>query len=477
MTLERQTLTALKWSAGGRIATQAVTWLVTLVVIRLLQPADYGLMALVSVVLSVATYLADFGLGQALVQAPSLDNELRAKLAGLVIVLHLSLGAVVALAAPLVALATKEPRLTALIQVASLQFVCLALGAVQQALAMRALDFKRLARIDLLNAATGGLATLALAASGSGIWSLVLGNLVGALVRGIALLATGELVRPHFSFIGLRERVAYGSRVATSQLTWLVVSQSDVLIGSRLMSAAALGAYSVGLNLATLPMQKLMAIVNQVGFSALARLQAEPERFRQRLLLAARVLAVVGVPVAWGISAVAPEIVTIALGEKWHVAIVPLQLASLVVPLRMVVALFNTAVAAVGRAATDLRNSMVSMIVWPCSFAIGAHWQAEGLAAAWLLAIPVTFAVNFPRTSRALGMHFREIGKALRVPLAAGLVMYGAVVATRMMMINTDPLLRLVVLVASGAVVYLGAVTVLDRSVWRELRRLVIADA
>src|SRR5262249_243112 len=112
MTIERQTLTALKWTAGGRIAAQSVTWVITLVVIRLLQPADYGLMALVAVALAIATRLADFGLGQALVQAPTLDNELRAKLAGLVIVLHLGLGALLALSAPLVALATKEPRLT-----------------------------------------------------------------------------------------------------------------------------------------------------------------------------------------------------------------------------------------------------------------------------------------------------------------------------------------------------------------------------
>jgi O-antigen/teichoic acid export membrane protein len=472
MSIERQTLAALKWSAGGRIAAQGVTWLITLAVIRLLEPSDYGLMALVAVVLSIGTHLADFGLGQALVQAPALDNETRSKLAGLVIVLHLSLGVLVALSAPLVAWATDEPRLGRLVVVASLQFGCLALGAVQQALAMRALDFKRLARIDFVNATGSGLVTLALAVSGAGVWSLVLGNIAGALLRGVLLLASGERVRPSFSFSGIGERIAYGSRLAAGQLSWLVVNQSDVLIGARMMTATALGAYSVGLHLATLPMQKLMAIVNQVGFSALARMQDDLERFRHRLLLAARLLAAVGIPVLWGLSSVAPEVVALALGSKWTVATVPLQLASLVVPMRMVSALFGTAVAAIGRAGTDLRNTIVITIVWPCSFAVGAHWDATGLAAAWLVAIPLTFALNFPRTSRVLGLRFRTVAKALSMPVLAGLLMYAAVAAVRAMLADAPIWLRAGALIFTGAVVYLGAITVLDRAVWSELRRV-----
>jgi teichuronic acid exporter len=244
-----------------------------------------------------------------------------------------------------------------------------------------------------------------------------------------------------------------------------------------MMKPDSLGAYSVGLHLATLPMQKLMGIVNQVGFSALARMQHEPERLRHRLLLAARLLAIVGIPVLWGISAVAPELVPVVLGPKWAVATLPLQLASLVVPLRMVSALFNTAVAAVGRASTDLRNTIVTAIVWPGSFAIGAHWEATGLAAAWLVAIPLTFALNFPRTSRVLGVHVGAVASALRAPVSAGILMYAAVAATRLTLADAMPWLRLGLLVGTGTTVYLATITAIDRSVWYDLRRVISRES
>lgn len=473
MNIARRTVSALKWSAGGRIVSQALTWAMTLVVIRLLDPADYGLMAMVSVVMTIGAYLADFGLSQALVQAPHLDGDLRARLAALVIALHVTLAALVVLASPLVAAAFAEPRLGALVRVAALQYLFVALGSVQHALAMRALDFKWLARIEVGCATAAGAVTLLLAWHGAGVWSLVLGGLAGAAVRGTWLLARGERVRPHFDFRGLRERTGYGARLAASQMSWLLVSQSDVLIGARLMSRASLGAYSVGLHLATLPMQKLMSVVNQVGFSALARLQTEPEHMRQRLLQAVRLLAAVAVPVLWGLSSVAQDLVAVVLGDKWDIAAVPLQLASLVVPFRMVAALFNTAVAAIGRAGTDLRNTIMAAVAWPASFAVGAHWGANGLAAAWLAAIPLTFMVNFPRTSRALGISFGSVARSLRAPACAGVLMYAVVAAIGWSAPDLSAWPRLALMVGSGAATYLAAITLFDRHIWRDLRRIV----
>jgi PST family polysaccharide transporter len=139
----------------------------------------------------------------------------------LVILLHLAIGLAIAASAPLISLALSEPRLTSLVQVASLQFLFLAFGSVQQALAMRALNFKRLAWVDFTAATITALATLALALAGAGVWSLVLGNLVGTVARSASLMWRGEKVRPRFAFSGLGDRVAYGSRLAASQLSWL----------------------------------------------------------------------------------------------------------------------------------------------------------------------------------------------------------------------------------------------------------------
>jgi teichuronic acid exporter len=229
----------------------------------------------------------------------------------------------------------------------------------------------------------------------------------------------------------------------------------------------------VSLHLATLPMQKMMSVINQVAFPAVARLQDDPARLKRRLLQAGGLLTTVSVPVLWGLAAVAPEFVAIVLGSKWAAATRTLQLVTLVVPLRMLSGLFNTAVAGVGRAGTALRNTVITAVVWPGCFVVGAFWGAEGLAASWLVAIPATFLLNFPRTSASLGVAFGDVVRTLVRPILAGLVMVAAIAGTRLLVGEWALPWRTASLIAVGAAAYLVVITLLDRHVWGQLRQLV----
>src|SRR5262245_49397451 len=103
MTIERQVLAALKWTTLAKLGGQVVTWGVTLVVRRLLSPSDYGLMAIVAMIIAVLASVAELGLGASLVQAPQLNREELGTVTGAVIVLNLGIGVLVALLAPLAA--------------------------------------------------------------------------------------------------------------------------------------------------------------------------------------------------------------------------------------------------------------------------------------------------------------------------------------------------------------------------------------
>lgn len=475
MSIEHKTLTALRWTAGTRLVGQAATWAVTLALVRILAPSDYGLMAIVSVVMSITTSLAELGLGASLVQARRVEPELLARVAGFVWLLHLGLGAMLLAAARLAGWVFADARLIPLFQVASLQFVFIALGAVPQALASRGLNFKWLSRVEFTTAVTTSLATLVMALYGFGVWALVLGNVLGSAIRAGLLVSRGENVWPDFRLRGIGAHLDFGAKYSGGNLAWILVNQADVLVGSRLMSKAALGVYSVSLHLATLPMQKMMSVINQVAFPAVARLQDDPERLKRRLLQATGLLTTVSVPVLWGLAAVAPEFVAIVLGAKWSAATRTLQMVTLVVPLRMVSGLFNTAVAGVGRAGTALRNTITTAVVWPACFLVGAFWGAEGLAASWLVAIPATFLMNFPRTSASLGVAFGDVLRTLVRPTLAGLVMVAAIMSTRLAVGELGLPLRTVILIAVGAATYLIMITLLDRDVWWQLRQLVSA--
>ncbi len=475
MSIEQQALSGLKWTAAARLLAQAMSWAVTLIVVRLLAPADYGIAAMSAVIISMFSTVADFGLGASIVQAPSLERETLARITGLAIVLNLGLGAVVALSAPLAATFFGDDVLQRVIQVSALHFGLAALSVVPEALAYRAMNFKWTASIDLSSNLGASLATLLLALHGAGVWALVLGSLAGATVRS-ALLLGSHPARPVFRFGGLRRHVAFGGALATSRVAWNLVNQADVLIAGRFLSTSAVGVYAVSLHLATMPMQRLMGIVNQVVFPAVARLQEDRPRLRERLLTGLRLLGFVSVPVMWGMSAVAPELVALCLGPRWRDVVYPLQVVSLLIPFKMVSGVISTAIVGVGAATLDLRNTVVNLVVLPVAFLIGVRWGVDGLATAWVLALLVVFALTVPQTCARLEIAPLDVARTLRDPLLAGGVMYVLVIAARAALDGVPSLYRLSALILVGGAVYLPLVSLLNRAIWTDLRRLLAAS-
>jgi teichuronic acid exporter len=472
MSVEKQTLTALKWTSLAKLAGQIVSWGVTLVVLRLLLPADYGLMAIVSMIITVLVSIAELGLGVSLVQAPKLERDDLSIVTGAVILLNVCIGVVVALLAPLAAWFYSEPRLTLLIQSASLHFLFGALGTVPQALAYRDMNFKWLAWVELAAVVTGGLATLGLAWHGYGVWALLLGSLFQNFVRTALLLRKGTPL-PVFRLQGLRRHLTFGGTFTIARLITQMVYQADIFIGGRILTQQALGLYSVSLHLATLPMQKIMGVINQVALPAVARLQDDRARLRLRLLEAIRLLMVFSLPMLWGLSAVAPEFVATIMGPKWEEAVLPLQAVCLVIPMRMLNATFNTVSVGVGDMQVNLINTAASSVVLPVSFYVGAHWGVNGLAFAWVFAIPFMFFFILPRTLRIVDLRVADLVTCLRVPVAAGAVMYLAVSLTRWGCEGLAPAARLPLLVVLGAAAYIGSALLLDRKIIPDVLRVV----
>jgi teichuronic acid exporter len=473
--IERQAATALKWNTAAKLLSQTFSWAVTLIVLRLLLPEHYGLAAISAVIVSIVAGMAEFGLGSALIQVQNLSRNELARVAGALGTLNVVCGAAVALAAPWLAGLFSEPRLEWVIRAASLQFLLYALDVVPQSLMQREMRFKAIAGIELAAAVCGSGATLTLALLDAGVWSLVFGNLAGATVRTGLLLGFGTFVRPSLRFAGIGRHVRFGSQVTASRFLWQLAYQLDTLIAARFLSREAVGFYSVSMHLATLPMNKSMGIVNQVAFPAVARLQDELPRLRARLLEALRLLAFVAIPALWGLSAVALEFVDVVLGSQWHAAVLPLQLVSLVAPARMLMAVFATATDAIGRAGLELGNTIIGAIVLPVAFLIGVRFGLNGLAASWLIAIPLLLAINVRRTCGALGLTGRSVFSASRAPLIAGMVLYAAVSLVRLALSDMEEAPRLPILIAVGAIAYVLAIQLVDRAIWTDARRLVAA--
>lgn len=475
MSIEQQTASALKWTGLAKLVSQVVSWSATLIVLRLLAPEDYGLMATVAVIITVLAGVAELGLGASVVQSARMSRDDLAAVSGVVILFNIAIGVLVVACAPLIAWFYNEPRLTLLIQVASLSFLFNAVSTIPQSLAYREMAFKWLAAVDVSAVVASGALTLFLAWQGYGVWALILGMQVQNAVRAAMLLRMRQ-PRPAFHFRGVSRHLAFGGATTACRFVVQLVYQADILIAGRVLSPQALGVYSVSLHLATLPMQKIMSIVNQVAFPAVARIQHDAERLRMRMLQASRILTTFSIAALWGMSSVAPELVNLVLGPQWKGAVLPLQVVCVVVPVRMLNMVFMTASLAVGNVRVNLHATIVSALILPIAFLVGSMYGGvNGLAWAWGIAIPLVAVAHMKRMLESVSITIPEFLRELRWPALAGCTMYAAVSGIRQLMEGLPGYATLPVLVAAGAAAYIGALRLLDKGSLGELRRMAVA--
>ncbi len=475
MSIERQAAAGLKWAALSKTFAQILNWAITLIVVRLLLPEEFGLMAMSLAIMAVLGIAADLGLGASLVRVAQVDRSTWARMHGLVIVLNLGAGLLLVASAPVAAWLLREPRLTLVIQVLAAQFAFAAVSSVPQAVATRNMQFKRLAWIEMGAGLATNLCTLTLAWLGAGIWALVVGYIAGGGLKALLLSAGSHWVWPSFRFSGLREHLRFGGALTASRMVWQFTSQLDVLIGGRVLGKEAMGIYSVAIVIASLPMQKIMTIVNQIAFPTVARMQSDPERLQRHLMDAIRLISFLGVPAAWGIAAVAPEFVTLVLTDRWAGATLPIQILCVVIPFRMLGSLLVTAAVAGGSGVSEVRSALAAIIILPPAFLIGVQWGAVGLAWAWVIGIVLIYGFLMPRVAGLLGMSLRNIGRSMLPSVLAALTMLGVVVLTRRFVLEMNLAAQLVLLIAAGSVTYLLLISALDRSIWRDLRRFASA--
>ena len=225
MSLRSRALSGLRWTATARLASQAISWAITLVVIRLLTPGDYGLLAMATVFVALLAMFSEFGLGAAVVQQANIDEHLLRRVFGVILVIHFSLAILLALAAPLIADFYGEPRVVPVVRVLSLQFVLAAFAVVPDAQLQRRMEFRTRSLLDLSGAIVNSFTTLAMALAGAGVWALVAGSLLGQAWKTLGINWFSPFLRsPEFSIKGMRPLITFGGHITAAGRTRNVVS-------------------------------------------------------------------------------------------------------------------------------------------------------------------------------------------------------------------------------------------------------------
>ncbi len=448
-----------RWLAVGRFAGQLVTWVVTIFVIRILSPEDYGLMAMATVVIGFLALFDEMGMGAAIIQRETIDEHLVSQVFGVVLLINLGAFLLLMIAAQFIAQFFDEPRLVAITWALSVQFPLLAFQVVPDAIIRRRMEFGGKSVVNFVSMVVGSLVTLGFALLDFAVWALVYGSIVTVVVRTIGYNVVARyFCWPSFNFAGLSRVVSFGGKVTLERVFWFIYSQADIFLVGRVLGKELLGFYSVAIHLASLPMSKLGAMMNEISFSGFSRIQSDPEEVSNQLKKATSVVGFFAFPVFFGISATAPEIVSVVLGTKWTLSTVPLQLLSLIIPLRMLDLVIPTALMATGRAGISVGNAAIAAVLLPASFAIGLKWGLVGVCYGWIIGYSIYFLVSMLRSLPALGVSLSGyLAEVLPVAASATSMML-AVYGMRALLPEgiAETWIALGVLVATGVVTFLG---------------------
>ncbi len=475
MSIGEQVSSSIRWMAGMRVLSQILMWGATLLVIRILSPEDYGLMALASVVIGLLEILDDMGLADAVVKKKNLTENFVKQIFGCLIVLSALFYSLLIITGPAIADFYDDPRLATIIYVLGLQIIIRTFYYVPDAIMRREMKFKQISLINFVSVIVQAVVIVTLAVLGYGVWALVFGALVTTTVKTIgSLIVTKYLCLPIFSYKGIRDDLSFGSLIVVNRLLYFFYNTVDALIIGKVLGQKILGNYAVALQIATLPIDKFMRILNEVGFSAFSSIQDDQQQMNYLLCKAVRVLSITIFPVFMGISCVAPELVTVVLGEKWNAAIIPLQIVSAVMALKMM-NITEPLLFAMGRPDVSVKTIIIGCIIMPIAFYIGTKWGLLGVSLAWLFAYPPYFYIAMKISLKTIGMKFSTYVKQFIMPAIFSGIMYLNVVVTREYFgaqIESD-VIQLIVLILIGALTYTSLVIAFQRDSLKQLYSMV----
>jgi len=455
----------IAWVGAARWSTQAFTWILTLVIARVLSPSDYGIFSLAVLYLGLLGLVTEFGLGSAIVTIRNLSERQVAQLNTLTVFLGCAAFALTGAAAIPLGHFFYSQELPVVLVVMGLGFVISSFQSVPNALLQKDLRFKLISVIELTKTVITGLVMLPLAFWGARYWTLVAGSLVGTFVATTLTLARKRLGFAMPVWSELSQSIKYSWQILIGRIGWYSYSNSDFLVVGRVFGSAVLGYYTLAWNLATMPIDKITALVGSVTPGIYSAAQGEPLALRRYLLMPTEVLSLILFPTMVGLALVAKPAVLVLLGAKWQDAIVPLQLLSIYACIRSIMPLFSQILAVTGDTRFVMWTNIGSAITFPVAFLVGAQWGAIGVAATWILVYPINAVPLYRRVMKRIGFSNSEYFRALWPGVHGTIVMSLGVLILKMVLEGVwTPSVTLGIEVIGGVVIYSSTLIWFHRS-------------
>lgn len=447
---------------SARLCSQAANFLLRvsslMVLSRLLEPKDFGLVGMVTAFTGILNLFRDFGLSAATVQRATVTEEQTSTLFWINILFGAVLAAAALLLAPAIGTFYHEPRLFWITTVVATGFLFNAAGVQHSALLQRQMRFTALAVIDSGSLIVSTAIAIIAAKAGYGYWALVAMTVTLPLISTIGFWLTTAWVpgRPHKQ-AGIRSMMRFGGTITLNGLVVYIASNLEKVLLGRFWGAEAIGIYGRAYQLIRIPTDNLNGAVGEVAFSALSRIQDDPIRLKSYFLKGYSLVLALTVPATVACALFADDLIVVLLGPNWKDAA---PLFRLLAPTILVFAIANPLswlLSAIGMVGRGLKMALAIAPVMIAGYFIGLPYGPKGVAFAYSAALTLWIVPLVAWSVHGTVISFRDILLAVCRPLSSSLVAAVLAFGLRVFFAHfLAPLPRLLLESAILLVTYLG---------------------
>lgn len=376
--LKEKTVNGVGWSFADNIVSTGITFLVGLILARILSPAEFGILGMIAVFIAVSNTVVDSGFSSALIRKNDATNTDYNTVFYFNLLLGIVLYGVLFLSSPAISRFFKEPILIPITRVMGIVLIINSFGIIQRTILTKQVDFKTQTKISLIASLTSGGVGIGMAVKGMGVWSLVGQQVSRQLLNSIFLWVFNKW-RPilEFSKKSFRDLFGFGSKLLISGLIDTIYRNIFYLIIGKFYQADKLGQYTRAEGFNSVFSSNLTGIVQRVSFPVLSSIQNDPNLLKQAYRRVIKTTMLVTFTCMLGLAAVAQPLVVVLIGEKWLPAAGYLQiicLAGMLYPLHSI----NLNMLQVkGRSDLFLRLEIIKKTVGILPIVLGIFWGIE----------------------------------------------------------------------------------------------------
>ena len=474
--LKKQTVSGMKWTFAASLAQRALSLVATVILARILSPADFGLFALAFVMIDGFGVFKSLGFDSALVRRKDDIGKAANTAFFLIPAMGMILFTILLILAPMGARFLNNPSVANIIRALAIVFVISCFGKVPQNILYRDMKFKYKSMADVSSQLIYVITAVALALNKFGVWSLVIAYILKTLTQiSIEWYFSGWKLKFEFDKTIAWDMFHFGKYVLGSGIIAFLYSNLDNIVVGKFLGVSMLGFYAIAMNASNILNDYLLGKIGYIMYPAYSRIQEDTEEVKRVMLKAVRYVSMIAFPFSFGLFVFAPDILRLVFGAKWLPATDILRILAFAGMLKSLGSAIWPIFLARGKSKADLHVNLAQVVIFfVLIIPLALTFKLIGVGIAVLLSTIFSFLVGLIRTKHILRVSIFEIFRAAAPALLCSLLMATVAFFLRSFVVNKNIYINFIFLGGLSALAYFFATYLMNRNIMRDIKEVLM---